>query len=64
MQGDPLSHLTYTFSAVPTALLSMTASLDYCYMILSFAVIPQAEPKIESNKKSNYEVGKLPARAF
>lgn len=60
-QGDPLSHLTYAFSAIPTTLLSMTASLGH--MILSFAGIPQAEPKIASSKKSGYEVRKLPARA-
>ncbi|KAK2519461.1 Tmem255b [Columba guinea] len=53
--GDPLSHLTYAFSAVPTTLLSMAASFGHCHMILRFAVIPQAEPKIASNKKSHYE---------
>lgn len=62
-QADPLSHLTYPFSAVPTTLLSMPASLEHCHMILSFAVIPQAEPKIISRKKCSYEVRKLPARA-
>lgn len=61
-EGDPLSHLMYALSAVPTTLLSMAASFGHCRMILRFAVIPQAEPKIASNKKSCYEVRKLPAR--
>lgn len=40
--------------------LFMTASLDNCHMILSFAVVLQEEPKIASSKKSRYEVRKLP----
>jgi len=62
-QGDPLSHPMYTFSAVPVALLLMTASLDHHHMILSFAVSPQAESKIASSKKYSYEMRNLPARA-
>lgn len=38
----------------------MTASLAYCHMIFSFAVMLQEEPKIANSKKSSYELGKLP----